>query len=406
MPVFDYMGKSHVGETSRGEVEAGDSKEALRILRQRQVAVTKLKEQVTKAKSRRLWPFDSLVSHVKGRDLVAMTHQCATMLKAGIPLLECLDVLSTHSESPVIRQTLVEVCQDVESGLMFAEALKKHPKVFSRFYVNMVEVGEATGMLDSVLSRLAGHMERMVAVKGRVLSALAYPSTLFLVALIVLFFMLAWIVPLFGHMFAEVGQVLPWLTLVVLDGGIFLKTNLFSILLGFTALIVGLRQLYLKPSGRRYFDKLVLTIPLFGDVLRKSAIVQFARTLGALASSGVSILDGLLIAGKVSGNAVIEEAIYQVHLEVREGRTISEPLAQSGIFPQMVTHMIAVGESTGSLDTMLGKIADLYEQEVDRAITSLTALFEPIVMVIIGIGIGLIVVAMYLPIFTMGASIQ
>ena len=405
MPVFAYTGKGRSGEAYQGEVVASDSKEALRLLRQRQMAVTTLRQRPAGVTQQGLESFRSWGAHVNSRDLVAMTHQCATMLKAGIPLLECLNVLSKNSESLALQQTLSMVHADVEGGCMFAEALGKHPRVFSRFYVNMVEVGEATGMLDSILSRLASHMERMVAVKGRVVSALAYPMTLFLVALLVLAFMLTWIVPLFSRMFDEFGQALPWLTLLVLDTGIFLNNNLFMLSVLCIALLIGVRQLYQHAGFRRQFDRFILTVPVIGAVLRKSAVVQFSRTLGALLSSGVTILDGLMIAGKISGNVAVEDVIQRVRVQVREGSTVAEPLRQSAIFPQMVTHMIAVGESTGSLDTMLDKIADLYEQEVDRAVTSLTALFEPMVILMIGLGIGLIVVAMYLPIFTMGSFV-
>jgi type IV pilus assembly protein PilC len=405
MPVYAYIGKSRLGETFKGEVVAIDSKEAVRILRERQVAVTRLREKTTKVRSQRPWSFEAFKSRVKNRDVIMMTLQCATMLKSGIPLLQCLDILSTHSESRILPNILTEVHRDVESGLTFAEALGRHPKVFTRFYVNMVEVGEATGKLDTMLSRLGDHMERIAAVKGRIFSALAYPITLFILACMVLIFMLVWIVPLFSHMFAEFDQALPWLTLIVLDCGIFIETHLVSVTVGLLIVAVVMRQLYRKERYRKVFDGLMLTVPVLGDVLKKSAIVQFTRTLGTLVSSGVSILDGLVIAGKVSGNTVIEHSIQHVHHQVREGSTISEPLAQSRIFPRLVTQMIAIGESTGSLDAMLGKIADLYEQEVERAVSILTSLFEPMVIVLIGLGIGLIVIAMYLPIFTMGSLI-
>jgi len=405
MPVYAYIGKSRLGETFKGEVVAIDSKEAVRILRERQVAVTRLREKTTKVRSQRPWSFEAFQSHVKNRDVVTMTLQCATMLKSGIPLLQCLDILSTHSESRILNNILTEVHRDVESGITFGEALGRHPKVFTRFYVNMVEVGEATGKLDTMLSRLGDHMERIATVKGRIFSALAYPITLFILACMVLIFMLVWIVPLFSHMFAEFDQALPWLTLIVLDCGIFFETHLVSVMMGLLIVAVVMRQLYRKDRYRKVFDGLMLTVPVLGDVLKKSAIVQFTRTLGTLVSSGVSILDGLVIAGKVSGNTVIEHSIQHVHHQVREGSTISEPLAQSRIFPRLVTQMIAIGESTGSLDTMLEKIADLYEQEVERAVSIFTSLFEPMVIVLIGLGIGLIVIAMYLPIFTMGSFI-
>lgn len=403
MQVFSYIGKSPLGETSRGEVVAIDSKDAVRILRDRRVAVIHLRESTKKATSQRRWPFGAFESHPKDREMITMTLQCATMLNSGLPLLQCLEILSTHSESRRLRNILIEVHRDVEGGNAFADALARHPKVFSRFYVNMVEVGEATGKLETMLSRLGDHMERIATVKGRIISALAYPLTLFILAVFVLIFMLVWIVPLFSHMFAEFDQALPWLTLMVLDWGIFIETHLFTLILGTFILAVVMRQLYRKDRCRKIFDRMILTLPVLGNVLRKSAIVQFTRTLGTLVNSGVSILDGLVIAGKVSGNRVIEQAIQQVHHQVREGTTISEPLAQSRIFPRLVIQMIAVGETTGSLDLMLGKIADLYEQEVDRAVSIMTSLFEPMVIVLMGMGIGLIVIAMYLPIFTMGS---
>jgi len=405
MPVFAYIGKSRLGRTFEGEVVAIDSKDAVRILRDRQVAVTRLREKMTKERNQRPWSFEAFAANPKNRDVVTITLQCATMLNSGIPLLQCLEIISTHSENRVLRNILTEVHRDVENGHTFTEALGRHPKVFSRFYVNMVEVGEATGQLDTMLSRLGDHMERIAAVKGRIISALAYPLTLFMLACVVLMFMLVWIVPLFSQMFAEFDQALPWLTLLVLDCGIFFETHLVSILTGTLILVVFMRHLYRKDRYRRVFDGLMLTVPVLGNVLKKSAIVQFARTLGTLVGSGVSILDGLVIAGRVSGNTVIEQAIQHVHHRVREGSTISEPLAENRIFPRLVAQMIAIGELTGSLDVMLEKIADLYEKEVDRAVSVMTSLFEPMVMVLIGLGIGLIVIAMYLPIFAMGSFI-
>ena len=405
MPVFAYRGKSRLGETVEGDVVAIDSQDAVRILRDRQVAVTGLREKMTKERSRRLWSFNAFASHPKNRDVVTMTLQCGTMLNSGIPLLQCLEILSTHSESRMLQNIITEVHRDVESGHTFAEALGRHPKVFSPFYVNMVEVGEATGKLDAMLSRLGEHMERFAIVKGRIVSALAYPLTLFVLACVVVMFMLVWIVPLFSHMFAEFNQALPWLTLLVLNCGIFFETHLVAILMGILILAGFIRQLYRTDRYRRVFDGWILTVPVLGKVVKKSAIVQFTRTLGTLVGSGVSILDGLVIAGRVSGNTVIEQAIQHVHHQVREGSTISEPLAQNRIFPQLVAQMIAIGELTGSLDVMLGKVADLYEKEVDRAVSIMTSLIEPMVMVLIGLGIGLIVIAMYLPIFTLGSFI-
>ena len=405
MPVFAYRGKSQLGETVEGEVVANDPKDAVRILRDRQVAVTRIQENTDKGKSQSPWVLGDYLSHPKSREMITMTLQGATMLKSGIPLLQCLEILSTHSESRILGKILTEVHRDVESGHTFAVALGKHPTVFSRFYVNMVEVGETTGKLDTVLSKVGEQMERIATVKGRIISALAYPITLFVVAAVVLIFMLVWIVPLFSQMFAEFDEALPWLTLMVLDSGAFFERHFVTVIIGTLVVAVWIRQLYRQNQYRTMFDRFLLAVPVLGGVLKKSAIVQFARTLGTLVGSGVSILDGLTIAGKVSGNAVIEHAIQRVQYQVREGSSISEPLVQSRIFPPLVSQMIAVGESTGSLELMLGKIADLYEQEVERAVSMMTSLFEPLVVVLIGLGIGLIVIAMYLPIFTMGSFI-
>ncbi|GJL53739.1 MAG: type II secretion system protein F [Nitrospirales bacterium] len=339
------------------------------------------------------------------QDLLSFTQQFATMLKAGIPLLECLATLSRHTDSQPLRRILTSVHHDVERGVGLAESLRKYPRVFNDFYVNMIEVGETTGMMDALLIRLGTYMQRQATLKGRVLSALAYPATLFGIALLVLVCMLIWVVPLFEQMFMEFGDTLPWLTQTVLDVSVGIQEH--AVLLGgvfVTSVLVGFR-LYRTSKGRRAVDAFLLRAPLVSRLFQKSSVVQFSRTLGILLNSGVPILEGLAVAGRVSGNRLVEEAIQHVRLRIREGETIAQPLAQSAIFPPLVTHMIRVGEATGALDAMLEQIADLYEKEMDRTATVLTSLLEPMVILFIGLGVGVMVVAMYLPLFSMGALI-
>ena len=403
MTDFVYTGKTIGGQTLNGEVAADSLKGAMSVLRTRQVHVTNIAQKTAGFEGWNRWRYDWGSQAVKTRDLLSFTQQFATMLQAGIPLLECLTILSQHSESRTLRQILTSVRQDIERGAGLAESLRKYPRVFGDFYVNMIEVGEATGMMDSLLKRLGIYIERQVTLKGRVLSALAYPVTLLGVALLVLVFMLIWVVPLFDQMFTEFGEALPWLTQVVMNVSIWIQAYMLPLSILLFGCILGAKQFYSTSKGRRWVDSFLLTAPLISRLFVTSSVVQFSRTLGILLGSGVPILDGLLIAGKVSGNRLVEETIDDVRLRIREGETIAEPLAQSAIFPPMVTHMIRVGESTGALDTMLEQIADLYEQEMDRTLAMLTSLLEPAVILLIGMGIGLMVVAMYLPLFTMGS---
>ena len=403
MPFFAYKGKNREGKIEKGVVEAAEYKEALRILRQREVVLTRLWEKSIETDFRTARDLITLNSSPSSGEVGAMTLQWATMLNAGIPLLQCLEILSTHSESRILNEILSAIYRDVEGGITLSDALSKHPKVFSRFYINMIQVGESTGQLDTMLFRLAEQIERLTSVKGRIISALAYPLTLFLIAGMVLGFMLGWIVPLFGRMFADVDQALPWLTQVVLHFGFFIKTHVLAIMLGMISVGIVTRRLYKMERCRTLLDRWILLVPFLGKIIKNAAIVQVTRTLSILLGSGVSILDSMAIASKISGNSEVEQAIEGVHLHVREGSTISKPLAQSKIFPPLVTQMIAIGETTGSLDVMLGKVADLYEQDLNRAVSLMTSLFEPVVIVLVGLGIGLMVIAMYLPIFSMGS---
>ena len=403
MATFAYVGRSKSGAMKKGELNAKSKDEAVDQLRKQNVVVTSLEEKAGKA------GFSlNLGSGLTDKDLVVFTRQFGTMINAGLPLVQCLEILSTQSENKVLRETVSEVKGQVEGGSTFSDALKKHPKVFDDLYVNMVHAGEVGGLLDTILTRLAKHIEKAMKLKGQIKSAMVYPSAILGVAGIVITVLMIWVIPVFEKMFKEMsgGKMgLPAPTQLVID-----TSNAFQsywwVLLGILAgCIVAIKKYYATPKGRMAIDKFLLRVPIFGDLIRKASVAKFTRTLGTLLSSGVPLLDGLTICAKTSGNKVIEEALINARVSISGGKTIAEPLTQSQVFPKMVTHMIAVGESTGALDAMLGKIADFYEDEVDQAVASLTSLLEPIMMVFLGVVIGFIVIAMYLPIFTMASAI-
>ncbi len=403
MATFAYVGRSKSGAIKKGELTAKSKDEAVDQLRKQNVVVTSLEEKAGKGGFTL-----SFGSGLTDKDLVVFTRQFGTMINAGLPLVQCLEILSTQSENKVLRETVGEVKGQVEGGSTFSDALKRHPKVFDELYVNMVHAGEVGGLLDTILTRLAKHIEKAMKLKGQIKSAMVYPSAILGVAGIVITVLMIWVIPVFEKMFKEMsgGKMgLPAPTQLVID-----VSNAFQsywyVLLGFVVgCAVAIKKYYATPKGRMAIDKFLLKVPIFGDLIRKASVAKFTRTLGTLLSSGVPLLDGLTICAKTSGNKVIEEALVNARVSISGGKTIAEPLTQSQVFPKMVTHMIAVGESTGALDAMLGKIADFYEDEVDQAVASLTSLLEPIMMVFLGVIIGFIVIAMYLPIFTMASAI-
>jgi type IV pilus assembly protein PilC len=342
---------------------------------------------------------------VTSKELVVFTHQLATLIRAGVPLLECLDILTSEAENPTLQQVVKRVREDVESGTLLAHALKNYPRIFHEFYRSMVEVGETTGRLDESLAQLAVYLDKHAQLRAKIFSGLAYPALLVTVALLVLIFLLIWVVPLFSGLFQDMGESLPWLTQVVIDVAEGFKRNIILLASLAGCLIMGLRWMLNNPRTRLVIDGLILQIPLFGAVFRKAGVVRFARTLGFLVHRGVSLLTALGVAGTVTGNKVLERSIQLSSADVQNGKPLSETLRDSHVFPPMVTQMIKVGESTGSIDAMLDKIADLYEQEVDRTVATLTSVLEPCVILVVGCGIALIVVAMYLPIFSIGSVI-
>lgn len=403
MATFAYVGRTKSGAVKKGELVAKSRDEAVDQLRKQSVVVTSLEERAAKEGFK--FKFGSGVSE---KDLVVFTRQFGTMINAGLPLIQCLEILSTQSENAALRKSVGEIKVQVEGGSTFSDALRKHPKIFDDLYVNMVHAGEVGGLLDTILGRLSKHIEKAMKLKGQIKSALVYPAAIVGIAAIVITVLMIWVIPVFEKMFKEMSggkMALPGPTQLVIDMSNFAQGNWYIILGVIVATVVAVKKYYATPKGKLAIDKLLLKLPVFGDLIRKASVAKFTRTLGTLLASGVPLLEALTICAKTSGNKVVEGALLDAKVSISGGKTIAEPLAKSGTFPKMVTHMISVGESTGALDSMLGKIADFYEDEVDQAVTNLTALLEPMMMVFLGVTVGFIVVAMYLPIFSMASAI-
>jgi type IV pilus assembly protein PilC len=400
MPIYKWEGKTAKGLIKKGEMEA-PSEAAIRIhLRQQNITPTKIS---LKGKEFKIsLPFKK---KVKQRSIAIFTRQLATMIDAGLPLVQSLEILASQQEDKVFREIIRGIREDVESGSTFAGALKKHPATFNELYTNLVVAGEEGGILDTILTRLANYIEKAEALKKKVKSALVYPATIVGVAVIVVLILMIFVIPVFETMFKSAGQSLPLPTLITLTLSKLIKKYVVIIIPGLILGFYLFRKYYQTEKGKTVFDRLLLKLPVFGPLFQKIAVARFSRTLGTLVSSGVPILDGLNIVSKASGNKIIETAILNARASIREGETISEPLGRSGHFPPMVIQMISVGESTGALDSMLSKIADFYEEEVDVAVGNLTSLLEPLLMVFLGVVIGGVVISMYLPIFQMASAV-
>jgi type IV pilus assembly protein PilC len=397
MPTFTYTARAVNGELKTSTIEAPSREEVVAQLRRQRMSVVKVDEETKKTKVR---------GSIKMRDIVIFTRQFSTMINAGLPLVQALDILAKQTENKVLADVTRAVVFDVESGHTVADALGKHPNAFSELYVNMVAAGEAGGILDTILMRLATFMEKNDALIRKVKGAMIYPGVIMSVAVIAIAVLLIFVIPVFESMFASVGLGLPLPTRIVIGMSRFLKGYWWAIGAGMTGAFFLLKRYYASPNGKLNIDKLLLKMPVLGDVLRKSAVSRFTRTLGTLISSGVSILDGLEITAKTAGNRVIQDAIMQSRASIAGGDTIAAPLQKSAVFPPMVISMIAVGEQTGGLDEMLSKIADFYDEEVDAAVSGLLSLLEPIMIVFLGVVVGGMVVAMYLPIFDMINAVQ
>ena len=397
--VFTWEGKTRQGSVQKGEISANSKEDVLALLRKQNIQPINV---VAKPKEIKL-SFGA--PKVKDKDIVIFTRQLATMIDAGLPLVQCLDILGSQTENKTLAKTVNQVRSDVESGATFADALKKHPKIFDNLYCNMVAAGEAGGILDTILGRLAAFMEKFAKIKGQIKSAMIYPSVILFVAVSVVSLLMVVVVPMLANIFVEAKMQLPFPTRVVMAISNFLKSwGGLILLFAIIGFFVGLKQFRKTEKGQRTTDGIALKIPVAGSLIQRVAVAKFTRTLGTLLTSGVPILEGLLIVSRTAGNKVVEEAILATRQSVSEGKTLADPLGRAKIFPAMVVSMISVGEATGALDNMLNKIADFYDDEVDSAVAALTSMLEPMLMIFLGITVGFVIVAMYMPIFQMGAA--
>ncbi len=403
MPTYVWVGRGQGGVAQRGERVANSKAVLIDNLRKEHILVTSVQE---KKGGFSLATLSAAFERVSDKDLTVFTRQFATMIDAGLPLVQCLDILEKQSPNPLLRRTLGVVRIDVEGGTTYADALKKHPKVFSDLYVAMVAAGETGGILDVILHRLAAQTEKAMKLKRQIKGAMVYPGVVLTVAIVVIVVLLIFVIPIFAQMFTDYGGALPALTQLVINVSNLTKDYFFYIIGGVVALGFMFRRYYKTETGRKVIDRLALKLPVIGDLIRKSSVAQMTRTLGSMLSSGVPILQGLEVVAGTTGNKIISMALMEVRKSISEGKTIAEPLRKEKVFPDMVVQMIGVGEATGSLDAMLSKIADFYEDEVDVAVTALTSLLEPLLIIFLGITIGTVVIAMYLPIFKLASVIQ
>ena len=400
MPEYKWVAETKKGKTIRGELEAADEKMARLQLKRRNLKIKKIKE-----KPKDLFAKVSFMQpKITSKDLVIFTRQFSTMIDAGLPLVQGLTILAEQMENKTFKRILKQVVTDVEGGASLAESLQKHPKVFDNLFVNLVAAGEVGGILDTILQRLATHIEKAQKLKSRIKGAMTYPAIVVAIAILVVSVIMIFVIPVFESLFKDFGSALPLPTQIVVNISRFTKNNIHYMIGGFIILIFAFRKYKGTKTGRKQVDTLSLKLPVFGPLLKKVAVASFTRTLGTMIASGVPIISAMEIVAKTSGNVVLEEVIMDVRSSIAEGQPITEPLSENEIFPNMVVQMIGVGEATGALETMLEKIADFYDDEVDAAVDALTSMLEPLLMVFLGGTIGGLVVAMYLPIFKMAAA--
>ena len=399
-PVFIWEAKTKSGEVKKGEMEAGDLKAV-------EARLTSLGMTPTKVRKKGLLDIDlALPGSINSRDILIFTRQFATMIDAGLPLVQCLDILGSQTENPAFRKVIFAIKTRVEGGSTFSDALKDHPKVFDELFVQLCAAGEVGGILDTILNRLAIYREKAEKLGRKVKGALTYPIAVVCIGVLVTGVLLIKVTPVFEAMFKDFGSALPAPTQVVVDLSKWLQSYIIHLIVGIIAAVFAFRAFYRSARGREIFDKGILYAPLVGDLLRKVAVARFTRTLGTMISSGVPILDALDVTAKTAGNRTIEKGIQYVRAKISEGKNIAGPLADTKVFPSMVVQMIGVGEATGAMDAMLGKIADFYDDEVDAGVASLTSLIEPIMMVFLGGAVGGFLIAMYLPIFSIAGAIK
>ncbi|MEE2644896.1 MAG: type II secretion system F family protein [Myxococcota bacterium] len=398
MATWSWEGKTRSGEIRKGTIEAEDERGVYLILRQQDIMPEKVKKQL------RGFQLPKITRGIPRKELVVFVRQFATMVDAGLPLVQCLEIISAQQSNMNFKRVLIDIKEYVAGGGTFAAALQRHPKIFDELFVNLVAAGEIGGILDTILNRLATYIEKNAKLARQVKGAMAYPIGITAVSILVIVVLLKFVIPSFEKMFADIGSELPGLTKIVIGLSYTLRENFTLMIIGSVAFAFAFRAFIKTDRGRLIFDTVMLKLPLFGSLLRRVAVARFTRTMGTMVSSGVPILDALEVVAKAAGNKVIERAIYQVRDRVSEGSSMSEPLAKTQVFPNMVVQMIAVGESTGAMDSMLGKIADFYDEEVEVSVEGLTKLMEPIMLVVLGGIVGTILLAMYLPIFSIAGT--
>jgi type IV pilus assembly protein PilC len=402
MPDFLWKAKSVAGMVAKGEMTAPNELAVMAKLKRMKYVNIKVKK-----KPKDL--FENVAffqAKVPTKEIVIFTRQFATMIDAGLPLVQCLDILAAQQENKTFKKVLADVKQNVESGNTLAESLKKHPKIFDELFVNLVKAGETGGVLDTILRRLSAFVEKSEALRRKVKGAMVYPIVMLLVAVAVVAILLVFVIPVFKEMFAGAGQQLPAPTLLVIGLSEFVRSYILFMVIGLGFLIYGMRRYYHTSQGKLFFDAIALRVPGLGNLIEKVAVARFCATLGTMLSSGVPIMDALAVTAKTAGNVVIENAVLNARRAVSEGRFMADPLMETGVFPNMVVRMIAVGEATGALDAMLAKISEFYESEVDTAVQGLTQLLEPVMIVFLGGVCGGMVIAMYLPIFSMAGAVS
>ncbi|MCC6808130.1 MAG: type II secretion system F family protein [Deltaproteobacteria bacterium] len=402
MPAFIWEARTRAGEVKNGTMVADTIEAVQQRLRQQSLQPQSVKKQPLQIKLK----LPQFGSGVSSKDLVLFTRQFSTMIDAGLPLVQCLDILGNQNDNPAFKKVLLDLKSTVETGTTFAEALKKHPKVFDTLFVNLVAAGETGGILDTIMNRLSAYIEKNIKLVKQIKGAMTYPLVVLSVSFAVVSVLLLFVIPTFEKMFKDMGGTLPGLTQGLIDISQWLQAWAIFIFPAIAAIVVAGIRFKQTKRGTEIFDKTILKAPVFGDIVRKVAVARFTSTMGTMLSSGVPILDSLDIVARSAGNTVVEQGILFVRAKISEGKTMAQPLADTKIFPPMVVQMIAVGESTGALDKMLTKIADFYEEEVDEAVAAMTSLIEPFMMVFLGGLLGTMMIAMYLPIFTMAGSLK
>lgn len=401
MPVYQWVGKSSTGKEQKGEMEATDAS----IVRSRLLRMRITPKRVKKKPKDLFENVAFLQPKVRSKDVIVFARQFSTMIDAGLPLIQCLDILQAQQTNKTFKKITRDIRESVEGGATLSESFKKYPKQFNDLFVHMVAAGEAGGILDTIMGRLASYMEKIDRLKAKIKGAMSYPAVTFIIAMVVLGIILIFVIPTFQEMFMTLGGELPLPTKITINLSNLIREKFFILLGAFILFIIAFVWFYRTEKGRLMVDSFLLRLPVFGVLIRKAAIAKFTRTMGTMLSSGVSILDSLDIVAKTAGNKKVEKAVYKIRTSIVAGQSMADPMAESGVFPPMVSQMTAVGESTGALDAMLGKIADFYDDEVDQAVESLTTLIEPIMIVFLGVVIGGIVISMYLPIFKMASLI-